>query len=149
MSKETNNNTSHQANSESSKKESIKRRDILKGLATMPVFGAFFSVLLRKKRLDDLKKNEILTELGLEGKAPAVIPKTTMREPGELIRLGIIGHGGRGEALVKGAGFVNPDWIERKRKAAQRNRLDKGLETFLGQEDLNVVLTGVCDVFDV
>jgi len=149
MSKEINNNTSHQANSESSKKESIKRRDILKGLATMPVFGAFFSVLLRKKSLDDLKRNEILAELGLEGKAPAVIPKTTMREPGELIRLGIIGHGGRGEALVKGAGFVNPDWIERKRKAAQRNRLDKGLETFLGQEDLNVVLTAVCDVFDV
>jgi len=149
MSKETNNNTSNQANPEPVGKETIRRRDILKGLATIPVFGAFFGVLLRKKWLDDLKKNEILAELGLEGKAPAVIPKTTMRKSGELIRLGIIGHGGRAEDLVRGAGFAHPDWIERKRKNAKENRLDKGLEAFLGQEDLNVVLTGVCDVFDI
>lgn len=149
MNKETNNNITNQADREPAKKESIRRRDILKGLATMPVFGAFFGVLLRKKWLDDFKKNEILAELGLEGKAPAVIPKTTMRKPGELIRLGIIGNGGRGESLVKSAGFAHPDWIERKRKDAKKNKLDKGLEAFLGQEDLNVVLTGVCDVFDV
>ena len=149
MSQETDNNTSDQTKSEPLDKKNIKRRDILKGLATVPVFGAFFGVFLRKKWLDDMKKKEILAELGLEGKAPAVIPKTTMKKPGELIRLGIIGFGGRGEFLVKAAGFAHPDWIEKKKKDAKENRLDKGLEAFLSQDDLNVVLTAVCDVFDV
>lgn len=149
MSQEADNNTSDRAKSETLEKKNIKRRDILKGLASVPVFGAFFGLFLRKKWLDDIKKKEILAELGLEGKAPAVIPKTTMKKPGELIRLGIIGFGGRGEYLVKSSGFAHPDWIEKKKKDAKANRLDKGLEAFLSQDDLNVVLTAVCDVFDV
>jgi predicted dehydrogenase len=106
---------------------------------------AFF----RKKWLDDLRKKEILAELGMNGEAPAVLPKATMKKPGDLIRLGIIGFGGRGEALAHAAGFAHPDWIEGKKKDVRENKLDKGLEAFLNQEDLNVVLTGICDVFDV
>ncbi len=128
---------------------SLTRRDIVKGLATIPVFGPFLYAFFRKKWLDDLKKKEILAELGLEEKAPAVLPKTSLKKPGQLIRLGIIGFGGRGEALAHAAGFAHPDWIERKKKDARENKLDKELETFLAQEDLNVVLSGVCDVFDV
>ena len=130
-------------------KVSLTRRDVLKGLATIPVFGPFFYALLRKKRLDDLKKQEILAELGITGEVPVVLPKTTLKKPGALIRLGIIGFGGRGEALAHAAGFAHPDWIERKKKDARENKLDKRLEAFLSQEDLNVVLTGICDVFDV
>lgn len=63
--------------------------------------------------------------------------------------LGIIGFGGRGEYLVKSAGFAHPDWIEKKKKDAKENRLDKSLEAFLSQDDLNVVLNAVCGVFDV
>ena len=63
--------------------------------------------------------------------------------------MGIIGFGGRGEALAHAAGFAHPDWIERKKKDARENKLDKELETFLNQEDLNVTFSGVCDVFDV
>jgi predicted dehydrogenase len=85
----------------------------------------------------------------MNGEAPAVLPKTTLKKPGELIRLGIIGFGGRGEALAHAAGFAHPDWIERKKKDARENRLDKGLEAFLDQDDLNVSLTGICDAFDV
>ncbi len=130
-------------------KVSLGRRDILKGLATIPVFGPFLYTFLKKKLSDDFKKKEILAELGISKKAPAVLPKTVLKKPKQLIRLGIIGFGGRGEALVHAAGFAHPDWIERKKKQAKDYKLNKGLETFLTQEDLNVVLTGVCDVFDV
>jgi predicted dehydrogenase len=130
-------------------KVSLGRRDILKGLATIPVFGPFLYAFLKKKLADDFKKKEILAELGISKKAPEVLPKTVLKKPKQLIRLGIIGFGGRGEALVHAVGFSHPDWIERKKKQAKENKLNKGLETFLTQEDLNVALTGVCDVFDV
>ncbi len=130
-------------------KVSLERRDILKGIATIPVFGPFLYAFLKKKLSDDFKKKEILAELGISRKAPTVLPKTILKKPKELIRLGIIGFGGRGEDLVHGAGFAHPDWIERKKKQAKDNKLNKGLETFLTQEDLNIALTGVCDVFDV
>lgn len=151
MSKETNNKITDKQNKGPVKKEkvSISRRDILKGLATIPVFGPFLYTLLKKKFSDDFKKKEILAELGISEKAPAVLPKTILKKSKELIRLGIIGFGGRGEALMHAAGFAHPDWIERKKKDARENKLDKTLEAFLSQEDLNVVLTGVCDVFDV
>ncbi|GAG09258.1 unnamed protein product, partial [marine sediment metagenome] len=128
-------------------KVSLERRDILKGLATIPVFGPFLYAFLKKKLSDDFKKKEILAELGISKKEPEVLPETVLKKPKELIRLGIIGFGGRGEALVHAAGFSHPDWIERKKKQAKDNKLNKGLETFLTQQDLNVALTGVCDVF--
>jgi predicted dehydrogenase len=134
---------------EKKEKVSLSRRDILKGMATIPVFGPFLYSLLKKKLSDDFKRKEILAELGISGKPPAVLPKTTLKKTKELVRLGIIGFGGRGEDLVHAAGFAHPDWIERKKKQTKENKLDKGLETFLLQEDLNVVLSGVCDVFDV
>ncbi len=130
-------------------KVSLGRRDILKALATIPVFGPFLYAFLKKKISDDFKKKEILAELGISRKAPAVLPKTILKKSKELVRLGIIGFGVRGEDLVRGAGYAHPDWIEKKKKQAKENKLDKGLETFLNQEDLNVVLSGVCDVFDV
>jgi predicted dehydrogenase len=130
-------------------KVSLGRRDILKGLATIPVFGPFLYAFLKKKMADDFKKKQILAELGLSKKAPAVLPQTVLKKSKELVRLGIIGFGIRGQDLVQAAGFVHPDWIEKEKKQAKANKLNKGLETFLTQEDLNVVLSGVCDVFDV
>ena len=134
---------------EKKEKVSLGRRDILKGLATIPVFGPFLYALLKKKLSDDFKKKEILAELGISRKAPSILPETVLPKPKELARLGIIGFGGRGEALVHAAGFAHPDWIERKKKQAKENKLNKGLEAFLSQEDLNVVISGVCDVFDI
>lgn len=125
------------------------RRDILKGLATLPVFGVFFYGLWKKKLRDDLKKKEIISMLGLEKKAPEILPETTLKKPGELIRLGIIGNGGRGEHLVRTAGFAHPDLFEIKGDSDEQKWRKRRIESFLSQEDLNVVLTGVCDVFDV
>jgi len=122
------------------------RREALRALASIPAMALFVYELLKKRAFDGLRKMNILAELGTQIEAPTVVPP---RAQGELIRLGIIGYGGRGEHLTRGVGFAHPDWTERKASDAEKNRLDKGFETFMEQQDLNVVLNGVCDLFDV
>jgi len=134
---------------EKEKENRITRRDILKGLASLPVFGVFIYKLLKKKSLDNFKRDEILSEFEFDKSTPAVLPKTTSKTKGELIRLGIIGFGARGEQLARSAGFAHPEWIKNKKLAAQKNKLDKSLEDWLSQDDLNVAITGICDVFDM
>ncbi len=63
--------------------------------------------------------------------------------------MGIIGNGGEGESLVRSAGFAHPEWVENERQAAERNPRNRGFATFMQQDDLNIDLTAVCDVFDV
>jgi predicted dehydrogenase len=135
---------------EKSSKGGIKRRDLLKGLAALPVVGVFIYSFFEKRSLDKNKKSNILAELGITEKpqAPAVIT-TPPAKAGKQIRLGIIGYGGRGESLIRSAGIAHPDWIEEQQKNAQENKMDSSLQDWLNQEDLNIVLTGVCDVFDV
>jgi len=124
------------------------RRDVLKSLASLPVAGAFFLSYVEKKRKEERRRKEILDELGLEQAEAAELPLSPRKKPAELIRLGIIGVGGRGEHLLRCVGFVHPDWVESKRIQAEENRLNRDLRTFLEQEDLNVALTAVCDIYD-
>ncbi|MBI9071796.1 MAG: Gfo/Idh/MocA family oxidoreductase [Melioribacteraceae bacterium] len=128
----------------------ISRRDLLKGLATTPVLGYFAYDFWKKKNLAKIKKAAINKELGLNFESPLVLPKTTMKESGELIRIGIIGCGTRGPQLLKAAGLVNPAWYKNQLKSiAEGNKWAKsGLEAFHNQPDLNIVVTGICDVFD-
>lgn len=125
------------------------RRSILKALATLPVIGGFFYALYRKKIYDDLRKKNILDELGISGKAPEILPKTTLKKPGDLLRVGIIGYGGRGEHLVRAAGFAHPDFLEVKADQEDSVWWKQARKGFLEQEDMNVRLAGVCDVFDI
>lgn len=134
---------------EQAKTDGFKRRDILKGIASLPVFSAFLYAMFKKASQDRFKKNEILSELGQHEATPAVIPKTIVKKSGELVRIGIVGFGTRGEQLARALGFAHPDWIETKRKSAERNKMDKTLESWLSQENLNVAITGICDVFDL
>ena len=48
----------------------MKRREILKGLATVPIFGLFLVNLWRKIRRDTLKKANLLSDLVQEKSAP-------------------------------------------------------------------------------
>lgn len=126
----------------------IARRDILKGLATVPALGAFGVSAWLKKAHDERKRAALLEELGLAEEVPKY-PESAPAKPGEIIRLGIIGFGGRGESLARSAGFAHPEWIKEAEKASKKNRLNTSLKDFLNQEDLNVALTAVCDVFDI
>jgi len=127
----------------------ISRRSLLQALVSVPVLGVFAYNALKRKALDDAKKSAILSELGVTESGPAVILNAISRPPGRRIRLGLIGIGGEGESLLRHAGFAHPDWIRDARKALVNDPLDKQLEVYLNQEDLNVVVTGVCDLFDV
>jgi predicted dehydrogenase len=124
------------------------RRGMLKALVSLPFVGAFAYNYLRKRAADDTKKRAILEELGVT-EGPAFIPEAISKPPSERIRLGIIGFGGEGESLIRHAGFAHPDWVEEQRKNAAENPANKALEIYLSQEDLNVAITAVCDVFDV
>ena len=123
----------------------MDRRELLKGLATLPAIAAFFVSLWAKLRRDALKKSNLLQDLVKEKQAPPVVSSTGTSDH---IRIGIIGYGGRGGHLVRGAGFATPGWTDLASENARKNRLDKSFATFMQQEDLNVSLVGVCDLFD-
>jgi predicted dehydrogenase len=149
MNQEKNRNEMESSDLDQNKRDGINRRDVLKGIASLPIFGAFFYAMMKKLSLDHFKKNELLSELGVNRETPTVLPKTTFKKSGELIRIGIVGFGSRGEQLARALGFAHPDWIESRKKAAERNKMDKMLVDWLSQEDLNVAITGICDVFDL
>ncbi|HPR32592.1 MAG TPA: Gfo/Idh/MocA family oxidoreductase [Prolixibacteraceae bacterium] len=125
----------------------LTRRDILKGLATLPVLGAFGYGIYKKTRYDRLKRSAIAKELGLDfDDQPAKTPESLK---GKALRVGIIGYGIRGEQLMRAAGFANPDLIDEWKNGALKSPNDKRYADFLAQDDLNITINGVCDLFDV
>ena len=126
--------------------ENSQRREILKALATIPVLGLFFANLLEKYRREAIKKSNILKDLVKEKNVPNVIKKISNSDH---LNIGIIGYGGRGGHLVRGAGFATKGWIDYATDAQKENKLHKALATFMSQEDLNCSLIGACDLFDI
>jgi predicted dehydrogenase len=129
----------------------IGRRDAIAALASIPVFGAFAASFFTRKAHEDARRETILDGLGVTEEAPPA-PARAARRPGrDRLRLGIIGFGGQGESLVRAAGFAHPDWPKARTETAAPRRFapDTRLRDFLGQDDLDVELAGVCDVFDV
>ncbi|UCE07138.1 MAG: Gfo/Idh/MocA family oxidoreductase [bacterium] len=139
----------HGENHTTKETNGFKRRDILKSLVSLPVFGVFLYEILKKLSHDRRKKNDILSELGVDEKKQTLLPKPSFKNSGKLIKVGIIGFGARGEQLARSLGFAHPTWIEAKRKAAQQNKMDNTLKYWVEQENLNVAITGICDVFDL
>jgi predicted dehydrogenase len=127
----------------------ISRRGWLQSLVAVPVLGVFVFNYLKKRAADAVRKQAIMSELGVAESGPAIIPNAISKPPGKKIRLGIIGYGGEGESLVRHAGFASPKWLDESKKAVAEDPRDKQLETYLRQDDLNVALTGVCELFDV
>ena len=68
---------------------------------------------------------------------------------GDPIRIGLVGFGIRGEQLMRALGFATKEWKESMKAAALENANDSRLKDFLDQENLNVLIRGVCDIFDV
>ncbi len=127
-------------------KSKIGRRDILKGLATVPFLGALLLAWWNKRRKDHYLNENIFNEIKVSTKAPEsgpAIPKD------KKIRLGTIGFGIRGEQLMRAAGFAVPDVIDEWKQGALDNSEDTRYEDYLQQEDLNIELNGICDVYDV
>ena len=130
----------------SNKRPRIGRRDMLKGLATIPFLGALFLAWWHKRRKDHLLNKTIFNELNISteiSETDKIVPKN------QKIRLGIIGFGIRGEQLLMGAGFPVPSRIDEWIDDAKNDPTNTRYENFLQQEDLNIEINGVCDVYDV
>ncbi|MFH0755689.1 MAG: Gfo/Idh/MocA family oxidoreductase [Bacteroidota bacterium] len=124
----------------------MNRRDLIKGLATVPVLGAMAYGIFRKRRQDHIKSHMLAGELGMSNKK---LEFSRYAHDGDAIRIGIIGYGIRGTQLMKAAGFVPPETIREWKEAGEKDSRNKIYEEFLEQDDLNVKITGVCDLFDV
>jgi predicted dehydrogenase len=127
-------------------KRGINRRDLLKGMATVPVLGAFAYGVWRKKKLDHYRNNLLRQELDMSSTPVGDAKKVWEGEP---LRLGIIGYGGRGEHLLRAAGFAHPDVLSGWKESAETNSNDRRYIEYMEQDDLNIVVTGICDLFDL
>lgn len=120
------------------------RREVLKGIAGAPLVGAVLWGGSTKTKQKAKEGEHLLEALNIKAVAPP--PSGSMS--GDPLRIGIIGFGIRGKQLCRALGFAQTSWIKEQAEAAQIDPLNKQLQTFLEQENLNVQITAVCDVFD-
>jgi predicted dehydrogenase len=122
----------------------ISRRDILAGLAAFPLVGLIGYGLFKNKTETEKRNSSLLGDIRPEVQSgiPPLIE-------GDVLRVGIVGCGGRGGYLMKAMGFVNPQRID---EYAEKGKTDKYwvqyLEDFRAQEGLNLKITAICDIFD-
>jgi len=148
MDSEINNNKenkSGQAENESSQPQnnpSPGRRKVLKALAGLPVLGLLGVQVLKKTNYDNKHslQKQIVDELGLNDLMSSVKPVTA--SGGETLRIGIAGFGVRGRQLAASLGFMEKSEFEKKVATG-------ALDAQLSQGNLNVAITGICDVFDL
>ncbi len=115
----------------------INRRSLLKGLAGIPIVGGALAGALSDSLSAQSKKSEILNALNIQASPPPPVGSMA----GDVIKIGIIGFGGRGEHLCRAAGHATQQWLERARPGA--------VDAFYDQENLNTKITAACDLFDV
>ena len=127
-----------------SQPQSDGRREVLKALATVPVLGAMAYGAYKKLSYDRSRRN-VKDVFSLEKHEPKIIPA---QPDGKKIRLGVIGYGIRGKQLLRAAGFADPELLESWKQAALKNKKDTRYENYRNQDDLNIEVTGVCDIFD-
>jgi hypothetical protein len=120
----------------------ITRRDLMKGLAAIPLLGLFGYVFHRSRKIPSTAGHRNLFEI-----RPPAGPAIRTTGKNDRINIGIIGFGWRGESLSRSLGFAHPDWIKNNRLAAERNTGHTGLKEFFAQEDLNVEIMAACDLY--
>jgi predicted dehydrogenase len=135
-------------NKDKDNKKGVARRDVLKSLATFPIVGALIYGAFRKKNLQHYRQHHLMNELGLGSiNNPVAFTPVSSTGNNNVLRLGIIGFGIRGQQLARSAGFAHPEVIDSWAESASRT--DDRLQTYLEQEDLDIRITGVCDIFTV
>ena len=108
----------------------------------MPVLGAMAYGVYKKTKRE--RSNRFVSEMFhfQENPEPAKI------SDGDVVRLGIIGIGIRGFDLMQAIGFTTPEKVQELKDAAKRNSKDTRYKDFVEQENLNIKITAVCDIFD-
>ncbi|MCC8144046.1 MAG: Gfo/Idh/MocA family oxidoreductase [Tannerellaceae bacterium] len=135
-----NNNT----NTPDGRPESKGCREVLKTLATVPVLGALAYGMYKKKKFDNTQHDISDVFQVSNNQANYLEPQPD----GKKLRIGIIGFGIRGKQLMRAAGFAEPAWIDTMKEANKQNKKDTRYQQYLEQDDLNIEITAVCDIFD-
>ncbi|MEP7143059.1 MAG: Gfo/Idh/MocA family oxidoreductase [Ferruginibacter sp.] len=120
------------------------RRDALKALGGLPIFGAVWYSGASLTESAKREKQFLLETLDIK----ASPPPATGPMSGKPIRLGIIGFGIRGEQLCRALGFGTTAWFKEMQNALAANPKDTRLADFKAQENLNIKLAAICDIFD-
>jgi predicted dehydrogenase len=130
------------------KGKNILRRDFLKGLGALPFLGYFaFNFRGNIAREAKIKHKDYLNLLrigNLEAPKAKLLPSAGNRY--NSVRIGLIGNGWRGEQLLQSLGFIHPDQVKEN---TVNGKYNEWLVNFLGQEDLNVEISGICDTFTI
>ena len=71
------------------KGNNMNRRDLLKGLATVPVLGAFAYGTWRKKKQDHIRGHKLAKELNMSSGS---LEYTPFKHDGATIRIGLVGY---------------------------------------------------------
>jgi predicted dehydrogenase len=140
---EKDNKKSTSGSSQENKQRNIGRREVLKTLATVPLLGAMAYGAVRTRRTKLLNRD--ISDVFKLSNANAVY----LQAGGRQIRIGLIGFGIRGKQLMRAIGFAEPSYIDTLIEAKKNNSDDTRYDEFKEQDDLNVVINGVCDIFDV
>ena len=124
----------------------LGRRDILKGLATIPIVGAFGYGVYKKERHYNNLNRKLLEELDIDIQEQKGLNVPTDKK----IRIGVVGFGSRSNYMLRSLGFAHPTYMDNLIKRAKVERgWDERLQNFIDQEDMGVEITAICDVFDV
>lgn len=127
-----------------SNKKGITRRDLLTGLASLPILGVLgYGLHLHAREREKYNPNILRS---INPSIPKGLPPLV---DGPTLRIGIVGTGGRGTYLLKALGFVHPDRMDEWTENAKKSKYwEDYISEFQAQEVLNVKVTAVCDVFD-
>jgi predicted dehydrogenase len=120
------------------------RRDMLRGLAGIPILGSVWFAGARVTGNAKRERQLLLETLNIK----ASPPPPTGPMAGDPVRIGIIGFGIRGEQLCRALGYATTDWLKDMKEASEKNPNDSRLRDFLAQENLNIKINAVCDIFD-
>ncbi|MEW2922526.1 Gfo/Idh/MocA family oxidoreductase [Muricauda sp. ANG21] len=124
-------------------KPPVSRRNIIKGIGAISVLGAFgynFSKSLSPKKAE---KKDVLAELGFTNNVSEDIGENNNGNSSETVRMGIIGTGPRGMEILLSLGY------RPKKELDELSNKNMGeIEDWVQNDDLNVELVGICDVFD-
>lgn len=132
-------------NAENNKNVSKGRRDVLKTLATVPVLGAM-AYGVYKKRKNEIFNRSAADMFHFPTEIKPFVPTNT---DSKTIRIGVIGTGIRGKQLLSGLGFRTPEDVQEMIDLNKSDSSNKRYQDFIEQEDLNIKITAVCDIFDI
>jgi len=125
----------------------LLRRDFLKGLVSLPFLGYFTLFFKKKVKTDLMKDKKYIQELGIEDiRIPGSRIISSPIDGSNLIRVGLVGYGWRGRELLKAIGYAHPSWTKNNTKDG---KYSVQLQQYLQQDDLNVEIAGICDLFSV